>query len=131
MKKKIIIGIVILVVIAILMSVIILMPSFKNNKYNEEIYNNVKENTDLKNITYVNKNNNYYIVKTGTKAIVLDLNYEFVFEKQSVRESNMPLVYKRNNLYYVEKIRKKDKIIYNYYSTDEDTLVFSSVVGGY
>lgn len=131
MKKKIIIGIVILVVIAILMSVIILMPSFKNNKYNEEIYNNVKENTDLKNITYVNKNNNYYIVKTETKVIVLDLNYEIVFEKQSVRESDMPLVYKRNNLYYVEKIRKKDKIIYNYYSTDEDTLVFSSVVGGY
>ena len=131
MKKKIIIGIVVLVVITILIFVIILMPSFKNNKYNEKIYNNVKENTNLKNITYVNRNNNYYIAKSNEKVVVFDLNYEVVFEKQSVRESDMPLVYKRNNLYYVEKIRKKNKIIYNYYSTDEDILVFSSVVGGY
>ena len=106
MKKKIIIGIVILMVITILMFVIILMPSFKNNKYNEKIYNNVKENTNLKNITYVNRNNNYYIAKSNEKVVVFDLNYEVVFEKQSVRESDMPLVYKRNNLYYVEKIER-------------------------
>ena len=132
MKKKIIIGLIILVLIIIMLFVIILVPPIKNNQYHKEIINNIYANTDLKDITYANKDNNYYIIKTSdNKVIVLDLNYEIVFTKDAVRKSNMPLVYKRNNLYYEEIVRKKDKITYNYYSTDEDTLVFSSVVGGH
>ena len=131
MKKKIIMLIGAFLLILIIMFIIILVPSSKNNNYNKKLFSNIEENTELKNITYVNKSNNYYIVKCSEGVIVLDLNYDKVFEKESVRDSDMPLVYTRNNLYYVEKVRKKDKITYNYYSTDENILVFSSVVGGY
>ena len=60
----------------------------------------------------------------------MDLNYEEVFSKEIEVEKELPLVYKRNNLYYEEKIRKKKSIKYNYYSTDDLSLIFSSSVGG-
>jgi len=130
MKKKILILISILLLIGVLLFLAILLPSLKNKNYEKKLLNNITKNTSLENITYVNKDNNYYIIKVENKIVVLDLNYEEVYTKESVRESNLPLVYRRNDLYYEEKIRNKDKITYNYYSTDEDKLIFSSHVGG-
>lgn len=131
MKKKILILITVLFLITVSILLIILIPSIKNKKYKEELLNNIYKNTKLKDINYINKDNNYYIIKTNNKIIVLDLNYEEVFTKEKVRDSDLPLVYRRNNLYYEEKIRKKDKLKYNYYSTNDDTLIFSSTVGGH
>lgn len=131
MKKKILILITVLFLITVAILLIILIPSIKNKNYKEELLNNIYKNTKLKDINYINKDNNYYIIKTNNKIIVLDLNYEEVFTKEKVRDSDLPLVYRRNNLYYEEKIRKKDKLKYNYYSTNDDTLIFSSTVGGH
>lgn len=129
MKKKILIIIIVIVLILISLFISILIPPIKNKKYNENILNKIYDNTEFKNIDYVNKDNNYYIVKIENRVYVLDLNYEIVFQKENIREDTKPLVYKRNNLYYEEKIQKGKKITYNYYSTEEDTLVFSSVIG--
>ncbi len=131
MKKKIIIVLIIIILIAISMFLIVLIPSIKNNNYQKELLDNIYKNTKLDNISYLNKDNNYYIIKTENKIVVLDLNYEEVYSKESAIESTLPLVYKRNNLYYEEKIRKKSGLKYNYYSTDDLTLIFSSTVGGY
>lgn len=128
-KKKILILIGILFLIAIIFFLIII-PPIKNDNYQKKLFNNIYENTNLKKIDYVNKDNNYYIIKIDNKVIVLDLNYDEIYSKENIRESNLPLVYKRNNIYYEEKIRRKASIEYNYYSTDKDELVFSSVVGG-
>lgn len=130
MKKKIIILLIIIILITISIFIIILIPPTKNKNYQKELLNNINKNTKLKNITYLNKDNNYYIIRTDNKIVVLDLNYEEVYTKESVKESNLPLVYKRNNLYYEEKIRKNKSIKYNYYSTDDLSLIFSSAVGG-
>jgi len=129
-KKKIIILLIIIFLLLTMIFLIILIPPIKNNNYQEELLETIYTNTKIKNVTYVNKDNNYYIIKTDNNVVVLDLNYEEVYTKESVRESNLPLVYKRNNLYYEEKIREKNSLKYNYYSTDDDTLIFSSVVGG-
>ena len=131
MKKKILILIGILFLIIIIVFLILLIPSIKNKNYKNNMLDNIYKNTSLENIDYINKDNNYYIIKIENKVIVLDLNYEEVYTKELVRESNLSLVYKRNNLYYEEKIVEKEKITYNYYSTDEDLLVFSSLVGGH
>ena len=130
MKKKIIILLIIIILITISIFIIILIPPTKNKNYQKELLNNINKNTKLKNITYLNKDNNYYIIRTDNNIVVLDLNYEEVYTKESVKESNLPLVYKRNNLYYEEKIRKNKSIKYNYYSTDDLSLIFSSAVGG-
>ena len=118
------------VLISIISFLVILIPPIKNKKYSKQILDDISSNTGLENISYVNKSNNYYIVKIDKLVIVFDLNYEQVFTKDNVRDSDLPLIYKRNNLYYVEKKRKKDRLTYNYYSVDEDKLIFSSVVGG-
>lgn len=131
MKKKIIILVIILLLILISMFLIILIPPIKNNNYQKELLDNVYKNTKLKNISYLNKDNNYYVIKIDNKGIVLDLNYEEVFSKEIEEEKDLPLVYKRNNLYYEEKIRKKKSLKYNYYSTDDLSLIFSSSVGGH
>ena len=131
MKKKILISIAALLLIIMILSLVILIPTIKNKNYEEKLLEDIYLNTSLENITYVNKDNNYYIIKTENNVVVLDLNFEEVYTKESVRESNLPLVYKRNNLYYEEKVVYNDKITYNYYSTDEDLLIFSSFIGGH
>ena len=131
MKKKIIILVIILLLILISMFLIILIPPIRNKNYQKELLDNVYKNTKLKNISYLNKDNNYYVIKIDNKGIVLDLNYEEVFSKEIEEEKDLPLVYKRNNLYYEEKIRKKKSLKYNYYSTDDLSLIFSSSVGGH
>ena len=130
MKKKIIIFIIVILLIIISIFLIILVPPLKNKKYQEELLDAIYKNTKLENINYLNKDNNYYVVKIDNKVIVLDLNYEEVFSKELVKEGNLPIVYKRNNIYYEEKIRKKNSLKYNYYSTDDLSLIFSSTVGG-
>ena len=130
MKKIIILLLIILLLILISIFLIILVPSIKNKNYQEELLDNIYKNTKLEKINYLNKDNNYYVIKIDNNAIVLDLNYEEVFSKEIEVEKELPLVYKRNNLYYEEKIRKKKSIKYNYYSTDDLSLIFSSSVGG-
>ena len=121
MKKKIIILIIVLLLILVTLFLILLMPTIKNKKYEEYLIREIYKNTEIKNITYLNKDNNYYIVKVDESVKVLDLNYEEVYSKDNVRE---------NNLFYKEKIRKKKKLLYNFYSTDNEELVFSVSAGG-
>lgn len=129
MKKKIII---ILIIIAIIPLSIIIYPVIKNNNYNDKLLNDIYSNTKIKDITYLNKNNNYYIIKTKEKILVLDLNYEekLSLDINKTKESNLELVYRRNDLYYKETIKKKEKLIYNFYDVTTNELVFSATIGG-
>lgn len=130
MNKKILITI--LIVIILLIFSIILYPIIKNNNYHKELLNNVYENTNIKNIEYLNKDNNYYIIKTKDKIVVLDLNYEEVYSinTSEIINSNLELSYVRNNLYYKERKRKNNKLIYTYYDVKTKEEVFTSVLGG-
>ena len=131
MKKKVILLLIIILLIAISTFLIVIIPSIKDKKYKKDLLENIYKNTKIEKINYLNKYNNYYIIKMDNKVVVLDLNYEEVYSKEIVRESNLPLVYRRNNLYYEKKVRKKDSLKYFYYSTDDETLIFSSEVGGH
>lgn len=90
------------------------------------------DNTDYKEITYLNKDNNYYVIKTNEKVLVLDLNYD---EKLSVdinklKESDLELVYRRNNLYYKEKVREDGKLVYKFYNVETGELEYETSLGG-
>ena len=103
MKKKVILLLIIILLIAISTFLIIIIPSIKDKKYKKDLLENIYKNTKIEKINYLNKYNNYYIIKIDNKAVVLDLNYEEVYSKEIVRESSLPLVYRRNNLYYEKK----------------------------
>ena len=130
MKKKYIILLIILIVIIPLS--ITLYPVIKNNNYEKKLYNIIYQNTDCYDITYLNKDNNYYIIKTKDKVLVLDLNYEEMLslDIEKLQDNNVELVYRRNNLYYEEKIKEDKKIIYNFYDVYTNELSYTTTLGG-
>ena len=130
MNKKVLITI--LIIIILLTFSIILYPIIKNNNYQKKLLNNIYENTDLKDIKYLNKDNNYFIIKTKDKVLVLDLNHEEVYSisTSEIKKSNLDLSYTRNSLYYKERIRKNNKLTYKYYDIKTNEEVFTSVLGG-
>ena len=130
MNKKVLITI--LIIIILLIFSIILYPIIKNNNYQKKLLNNIYENTDLKDIKYLNKDNNYFIIKTKDKVLVLDLNHEEVYSisTSEIKKSNLDLSYTRNSLYYKERIRKNNKLTYKFYDIKTNEEVFTSVLGG-
>ena len=130
MNKKVLITI--LITIILLIFSIILYPIIKNNNYQKKLLNNIYENTDLKDIKYLNKDNNYFIIKTKDKVLVLDLNYEEIYSIRTseIKMGNLDLSYTRNSLYYKERIRKNNKLTYKYYDIKTNEEVFTSVLGG-
>lgn len=130
MKKQIVIAILIIIIIISLS--IIIHPVKKNNNYKKKLLNNIYSNTEIKDITYINKDNNYYIIKTKDKVVVLDLNYDekMSLDTNKLQDSNLELVYRRNNIYYEEKIKEEKKLIYNFYDVTTNELVFTTKVGG-
>lgn len=129
MKKKIIIISILLIIICLSA---LLYPVIKNNSYKKELYNNLYENTNYKDITYLNKDNNYYIIKTNNKVVVLDLNYEekLSLDINKLSQSDLELVYRRNKLYYEEKKKEKNKVIYKFYNVETNKLEYETSLGG-
>lgn len=130
MKKKYLICILILIIIIPLF--LIIYPINKNNKYQKDLIKDIYNNTNIKEIKYLNKYNNYYIIKTKDKVIVLDLNYEEVYniDLSLLQSSNLELVYRRNNLYYEKKIREDKKITYQFYDVETNDFVYETSLGG-
>ena len=131
-KKQITIYLLGVLTILIIIFSIIAIPCINNDKYEQKILKSIYDNTNIKNINYVNKSNNYYIIKNDTKAIVLDLNYDIIKELPLINlyQSNKPLSYRKGNSYYEEKERTKNSLIYKYYNAENYEYAFEITVGG-
>ena len=131
-KKKMKLWILILILILMVPLIIIIYPVSKNNNYQKELKETIVKNTNIENITYLNKDNNYYIIKNDKEIIVLDLNYEEVYKVSlgDIKEEDRELTYRRNNLYYVDKVREKDKLTYIFYNISTGNEEYSLEVGG-
>ena len=125
-------GFILLMVFIVLILGIYIYPSIKNDNYQKRLISDIYKNTDIKDIEYLNKYNNYYVVKDRDKVIVLDLNYEEVYsiDKSKLKDNDLDLVYRRNNLYYEEKIRDGDNLTYNFYNIDNNELAYQVLLGG-
>lgn len=104
----------------------------RNEDYNKKLFDDVYSNSNIKNINYVNKSNNYYIVKNDKEIVVMDLNYDKInsVNVSDIYDSDLDIVYRRGNIYYEEKINDKDKLIYKYYNINNGEFVFDIIVGG-
>ena len=130
MKKKILIPI--LIIMILIPSSVIMYPIIKNENYEKELLDIVYNNTDIKDIIYLNKDNNYYVIKTKAKVIVLDLNYEekISLNIDELQDNSLPIVYRRNNLYYEEKTKEEEKLIYKFYDIKTNELIYQTSLGG-
>lgn len=130
MKKKYII--ILLLLLLILILTIYIYPTEKNNKYKQKLIKDIYQNTTIKNIEYLNKDNNYYILVAANKVVVLDLNYEEVYkiDKNKIKDNTKDITYRRGNIYYEEKIKEKDKLTYNFYNIETEELEYQISLGG-
>ncbi|MGN1311664.1 MAG: hypothetical protein ACI4U4_01465 [Bacilli bacterium] len=132
MKRKILYLVGIILFILILVFISIIYPVMRNEDYNKKLFDDVYSNSNIKNINYVNKSNNYYIVKNDKEIVVMDLNYDKInsVDVSDIYDSDLDIVYRRGNIYYEEKINDKDKLIYKYYNINNGKFVFDITVGG-
>lgn len=132
MKRKILYLVGIILFILILVFISIIYPVMRNEDYNKKLFDDVYSNSNIKNINYVNKSNNYYIVKNDKEIVVMDLNYDKInsVNVSDIYDSDLDIVYRRGNIYYEEKVNDKDKLIYKYYNINNGEFVFDITVGG-
>lgn len=123
---------VIIVIIFMIPLILIIFPTVKNDNYHRNLLNDISKETGIKDILYVTKDNNYYIIKTTDKISVFDLNYKEVYtvNTKEIVSSSLELTYRRNNLYYKEKIREDKKLLYNFYDVKTNELVYKTLIGG-
>lgn len=129
MKKVIITFISLLVMIFIF----VMFTVDKNDKYNNDMVSYIKKNiTSLESINYINKYDNYYIVKDNLNVMVIDNDMNIVLSEKlsNIYSSYDDIVYRLNKLMYVEKIVKDNKVIYNYYDIYNHEEIDSIVVEG-
>ncbi len=125
-------GFILLMVFIVLILGIYIYPSIRNDNYQKKLIGDIYDNTDIRDIEYLNKDNNYYVIKISDRVIVLDLNYEEVYsiDRTGIVDNDLDLVYRRNNLYYEEKIRDGDNLTYNFYNIDNNELAYQVLLGG-
>ena len=116
MKKLIIIFI--FLVVFLFGSVIYIVN--RNNSYLNSILEDIKSNSDIKeDILYYNKYNNYYIVLTENNVIVLDKDYQEVYNESTKefqdKTSEYEIIYKVDIPMYEETKKEGNKIKYIYY----------------
>ncbi len=130
MKKKYIIILLTILLISVL--IIYIYPTERNNKYKQKLIKDIYQNTTIKDIKYLNKDNNYYIIIAEDKVVVLDLNYEEVYsiDKNKIKDSTKDITYRRGNIYYEEKIKEKEKLTYNFYNVETEELEYQISLGG-
>lgn len=111
--KKVIIIFIGLVLIFFLSIVFIV---FNNNRYESNLLENIKNNYS-KDVLYVNKSLDNYVVKTKDKVVVLDSKYKEVssLEIDELYKMDYDLVYHKNAIMYEDVVVKGSKIIYTYY----------------
>lgn len=129
MKKVIITFISLLVMIFIF----VMFTVNKNDKYNDDMVSYIKKNiTSLESINYINKYDNYYIVKDKDNVMVIDNDMNIVLSEKlsNIYSSYDDIVYRLNRLMYVEKIVKDNKVTYNYYDIYSYEEIDSIVVEG-
>lgn len=129
MKKVIITFISLLVMIFIF----VMFTVNKNDKYNNDMVSYIKKNIiSLESINYINKYDNYYIVKDNLNVMVIDNDMNIVLSEKlsNIYSSYDDIVYRLNKLMYVEKIVEDNKVIYNYYDIYNHEEIDSIVVEG-
>lgn len=130
MKKiiKIFIGIIILIFILILGMV------RNNDKNYNKMIKEIENNTLVKEVVYVNKYNNYFIVEDNEYLYLINDKYEIISEIDInllyKNSKNYDIIYKDERFMYMEDNYKDGKLYYKYYDIYNYSLIDEIMVGG-
>ena len=129
--KKVIICFISLLVISLMLMIII---QINDGKYTNELEKNIINNTDINNIKYINKYDNYYIVVDGYTIYLIDKKYEILLERDisliHKNDNNYDIIYKDGFFMYFNDYIKNDILVYEYYDINTYKLTKRVFVGG-
>ena len=105
-----------------------------DNKYQRKLEKNIINNTDVKEISYLNKYGNYYIVMDMEYIYVYDLKYNEILSKDinliHVNDNEYDIIYKDDTLMYLNNYKKDNSLVYEYYDIDTYKLIDNVYIGG-
>ena len=129
--KKLIAGFV--VIILFLFISICVVVSF-DESYVNNLEKEILKNTSLKNIIYVNKYDNNYIVIDKEQVYLFNSNYEEIYKvKESMLHENKndyEIVYRDDTIMYMDNYMDNEGVIFKYYDIYTYELVDELMVGG-
>lgn len=129
MRKIIIIGISILLVLFISICIMIGI----DNKYINNMEKDIIKNTGIKDIAYVNKYDENYIVLDNEYLYLFNSDYEEIYKiKNSLlydNKNNYDIIYKDDTIMYMENYKNKEGIIFKYYDIYTYEVIEKIVVG--
>lgn len=130
MKK--LIGIFIFVILFIFISMYIM--TYIDKKDINNLRENILKNTDIKEVEYVNKYDNNYIVKNYEYVYLLNSNYEEIYKVKldllHDNDNNYDLIYRNNTIMYMDNYQSEEGIVFKYYDIYNYKLIDEIVVGG-
>ena len=130
MKKiiKIFIGIIILIFILILGMV------RNNNKNYNKMIKEIENNTLVKEVEYINKYNNYFIVEDNEYLYLINDKYKIISEIDInllyKNSKNYDIIYRDERFMYMKDSYKDGKLYYQYYDIYNYSLIDEIMVGG-
>ena len=108
------------------------MVSIDKNNIND-IKEDIIKNTDIKNIDYVNKYDNSYIVKDKKYLYLFNSKYEEIYKVEIDllydNKNNYELVYRNNTIMYMDNYKKKYGVVFKYYDIYTYELIDELMVG--
>lgn len=131
MKKKIMI---IFVSVMIIIFLLINYMVINNNKYNNKLGEIIKDNTDIKDIKYINKYDKYYIVKDSNYLYLVTSEYDILLEIDLSlihdNKNKYDIIYQNDLLMYFNDYYEDGKLVYEYYDIYSYELIDRVFVGG-
>ena len=107
---------------------------FMDKKYIDNIENDIVKNTKIKNLEYINKYGNSYIVMDLEYLYLFNGKYEevdkLVIDNVYNNKNNYDIVYRDNIFMYMDNYKNKDGVIFKYYDIETYDLIDEVVVGG-
>ena len=104
----------------------------KNNI--NKIENDIIKNTDIKDIKYINRYDNYYIVLDSDYLYLIDSKYEIVLEIDNSKiyknKNNYELVYRDDTIMYMDDYKSKKGLVFKYYDIYSYKLIDEVLIGG-
>ena len=130
MKK--VVTIFILLILFLFCSKYVMVYVDKNNI--NKIENDIIKNTDIKDIKYINRYDNYYIVLDSDYLYLIDSKYEIVLEIDNSKiyknKNNYELVYRDDTIMYMDDYKSKKGLVFKYYDIYSYKLIDEVLIGG-
>lgn len=110
-----------------------IIVTIDKNDY-KDIEKDILKNTDIKDIEYINKYDNYYIVMDKKKLYLYDNKYNEItnidVDKLYENKNNYDIVYRNETIVYMDDYKSKKGLIFKYYDIYNYKLIDEIVVGG-